>query len=262
MITSLYSGASGMTAQQLKLDTISNNLANADTTGFKRVRPEFVDLIYQYSTVAGTPVSNQTSMVPTGVYKGLGTRIAATNRIFSEGNLEETDNPLDVAISGDGFFQIQLQDGSMGYTRDGGIKLDPNGNMITNTGLPYLPQVTVPSDAIQLIIGSDGVVAAELFDKSVEVLGQFTLVKFINPSGLQAMGDNIFKATQASGDPQEGVANQDGFGALRQGYLEKSNVNAVREMVGMISSQRAYELNSRSIQTADDILRTVSGLKR
>ncbi len=261
MITSLYSGASGMTAQQLKLDTITNNLANADTTGYKKVRAEFVDLFYQNLKSAGTPVANQTSNHPTGVYKGLGTKIAATNRIFTEGNLLETGNPLDVAIAGDGFFQVQTQDGTTAYTRNGALRVE-NGILKTNTGLPLIPNIAVPVGAVSISFDTDGSVSVEQADGTVAVIGQIPLVRFANPSGLNAVGDSLYKVTAASGDPQEGIANQDGFGSIMQSFLEKSNVNAVREMVDMIAAQRAYELNSKSVQTSDDILRTVSGLKR
>jgi flagellar basal-body rod protein FlgG len=262
MITALYSGATGMTGQQQKLDTISNNLANTDTTGFKRVRTEFVDLFYQYAQNAGVPVLAQTSSLPSGVYTGLGSRVAATSRIFTEGNIEETGSQLDIAISGDGFMQVLMQDGSTAYTRDGALKLDNDGTIVLNTGYQIIPAITVPAEAVSIQISSDGTVAAVNADDTLEVLGQIPLVRFVNPTGLDAMGNNLYRATPASGDPQEGIANQDGFGYFVQGYLEKSNVNAVREMVNMITSQRAYELNSRSIQTADDMLRTVYGLKR
>ena len=263
MRTALYSGATGMTGQQHKLDTISNNLANTDTTGFKRVRTEFVDLFYQYSQNAGVPVLAQTSSLPSGVYTGLGSRVAATSRIFTEGNIEETGSQLDVAISGDGFMQVQLQDGTTAYTRDGAFKLDNEGVLVLNTGYPIINEtIIVPTEAVAIQVASDGTVAAVFADDTFEVLGQIQLVRFINPTGLDALGNNLYRATPASGEPQEGIANQDGFGSFVQGYLEKSNVNAVREMVSMITSQRAYELNSRSIQTADDMLRTVYGLKR
>lgn len=262
MITALYSGATGMTGQQQKLDTISNNLANTDTTGFKRVRTEFVDLFYQYSQNAGVPVASQTSTLPSGVYTGLGSKVAATSRVFTMGNIEETGNPLDVAISGDGFMQVQLQNGSIAYTRDGAFKVDSNGALMLNTGVPIIPAITVPLEAIAIQISQDGTFTAINADKTITVLGQIPLVRFVNPTGLDAIGDNLFQVTPASGDPQEGIANQDGFGAFKQGFLEKSNVNAVREMVNMITSQRAYELNSRSIQTADQMLTTVYGLKR
>jgi len=261
MITSLYSGASGMTAQQLKLDTVTNNLANVDTTGYKRVRTEFVDLFYQNIKAAGTPVANQTSNHPTGIYKGLGTKVAATNRIFTEGNLLETGNPLDTAIAGDGFFQVQMQDGTVAYTRNGALKVE-NGILKTNTGLSLLPNITVPAGSVSISIDLDGSVSVEQADGTQAVIGQIPLVRFANPSGLNAIGDSLFRPTAASGDPLEGIANQDGYGSIMQSYLEKSNVNAVREMVEMIATQRAYELNSRSIQTSDSILSTVASMKR
>ncbi|MCD6463715.1 MAG: flagellar basal-body rod protein FlgG [Thermotogae bacterium] len=261
MMVSLYSSATGMTAQQFKLDTISNNLANVDTTGYKRVRAEFQDLVYQYVKNAGTPTA-QTSQLPTGLYVGHGTKLAATTRIFTLGNLEETGNALDLAITGDGFFQVQLQDGRIAYTRDGAFKVDSTGRIVTSAGNPLVPNIVIPSTAVAINVSPDGIISAEMQDGTVETLGSITLVRFVNPAGLKSIGDNLFVSTPASGDPIEGTPNQDGFGAIQQGYLEKSNVDVVKEMVGMIIAQRAYDLNARAIQTADDMLRTVSTLKR
>ena len=261
MMPSLYTAATGMGAQQFKLDIISNNLANVDTNGYKRVRAEFNDLIYQYLKSAGIPVA-QNSLYPTGLYYGLGVRKAATSRIFTLGNMIETGNALDLAIGGDGFFQIQLQDGKIAYTRDGAFKIDSNGQIVTSNGNILVPNIIVPSNAVSINVSQDGMVSAELPDGTIQNLGNITLVKFVNPAGLKSIGNNLFLATAASGDPVEGTPNQDGFGPIHQGFLEKSNVDVVKEMVNMITAQRAYEFNARAIQTADDMLRTVAGLRR
>lgn len=261
MMVSLYSAATGMWAQQYKLDTVSNNLANVDTTSYKKLRAEFQDLVYQYYKNAGTPTA-QNSIIPTGIYVGHGVRLSATTRIFTIGNMEHTGNALDLAIAGDGFFQIQLQDGRTAYTRDGSFKIDSEGRIVTANGLTLIPNIVVPADAVAINVSPDGIVSAEMQDGTVQNLGTITLVRFVNPAGLKAIGDNLYVQTVASGDPIEGTPNQDGFGAIQQGYLEKSNVDVVKEMVDMIIAQRAYELNARTIQTADDMLRTVSTLKR
>ncbi|EKF50337.1 flagellar basal-body rod protein FlgG [Thermosipho africanus H17ap60334] len=261
MINGLYTAATGMWAQQFKLDTLSNNIANVDTAGYKKVKSEFQDLLYDYSKNAGAATA-QNSLHPTGLYVGHGTKLSATTRIFTQGNLERTGNSLDLAISGDGFFQIQLQDGRIAYTRDGQFKIDGNGRIITSNGNLLSPNIVVPQNAVSLSISPDGIVTAELQDGTLQNLGTITLVRFINPSGLKAIGDNLFLETPASGAPVEGTAGQDGFGSILQGYVEKSNVDIVKEMVDMISAMRAYELNSRTIQTADEMLRTASSMKR
>jgi len=261
MMISLYSAATGMSAQQFKLDTIANNLANVDTTGYKKIRAEFQDLVYQYIKNAGTPTAG-TSRLPTGLYVGHGVRLAATTRIFTLGNIEQTGNALDLAIAGDGFFQVQLQDGRIAYTRDGSFKVDSSGNIVTSNGLALVPNIVVPTNAVAINVSPDGIVSAELQDGTIQNLGTITLVRFVNPAGLKAIGDNLFLATASSGEPIEGTPGQDGFGSIRQGYLEKSNVDVVREMVDMITAQRAYEFNSRAIQTADEMLRTATTLKR
>ncbi|MFN3282840.1 MAG: flagellar basal-body rod protein FlgG [Pseudothermotoga sp.] len=261
MMVSLYSAATGMWAQQYKLDTVSNNLANVDTTSYKKVRAEFQDLVYQYYKNAGTPTAVN-STIPTGIYFGHGARLAATTKIFSLGNMEHTSNALDVAITGDGFFQIQLQDGRTAYTRDGSFKIDSNGTVVTANGLALIPNIVIPADAVAINISPDGIFSVEMQDGTIQNLGTVTLVRFVNPSGLKSIGDNLYVETTASGAPIEGTPNQDGFGALLQGYLEKSNVDVVKEMVDMITAQRAYELNARTIQTADNMLQTVSTLKR
>ncbi|QTA38671.1 flagellar basal-body rod protein FlgG [Thermosipho ferrireducens] len=261
MINGLYTAATGMWAQQFKLDTLSNNIANVDTAGYKKVKAEFQDLLYDYSKNAGAATA-QNSLHPTGLYVGHGTRLAATTRVFTQGNLENTGNSTDLAISGDGFFQIQLQDGRIAYTRDGQFKIDGNGRIITSNGHLLSPNMVIPQNAVAINVSPDGIVTAELQDGTIQNIGTITLVRFVNPSGLKAIGDNLFLETPASGAPIEGTPGQDGFGSLLQGYVEKSNVDIVKEMVDMISAMRAYELNSRTIQTADEMLRTASGLKR
>ncbi len=261
MTISLWSAATGMGAQQLRLDILANNLANVSTNGYKKVRADFEDLVYTNIKHAGTPVA-QGSQLPTGLFVGHGVRPAATERIFTLGNLQKTGNALDLAITGDGFFQVQLQDGRIAYTRDGAFKRDAEGRIVTSDGYLLVPSITIPADATDLMVADDGTVSVKLTTGEINTIGNITLVKFINPQGLEAMGKNLFLATAASGDPTEGTPGQDGFGAIQQGYLEKSNVDVVNEMVNMIACQRAYEMNSRTIQTADDMLRTAAGLKR
>jgi flagellar basal-body rod protein FlgG len=250
-----------MWAQQFKMDTVSNNIANVDTAGYKKVKAEFQDLIYSYSKNAGAATA-QNSTTPTGIYVGHGVRLAATTKLFTQGNIENTGNALDLAISGDGFFQIQLQDGRIAYTRDGQFKIDSEGRIVTANGLLLSPALVVPQNAVSLTVSPDGIVSVELPDGTIQQLGTITLTRFVNPAGLKSIGDNLYVATAASGEPIEGTAGQDGFGTIMQGYVEKSNVDVVKEMVDMISAMRAYEFNSRSIMTADQMLQTASNLRR
>ncbi len=261
MINSLYTAATGMWAQQFKMDTVSNNIANVDTAGYKKVKAEFQDLIYSYSKNAGAATA-QNSTTPTGIYVGHGVRLAATTKLFTQGNIENTGNALDLAISGDGFFQIQLQDGRIAYTRDGQFKIDSEGRIVTANGLLLSPALVVPQNAVSLTVSPDGIVSVELPDGTIQQLGTITLTRFVNPAGLKSIGDNLYVATAASGEPIEGTAGQDGFGTIMQGYVEKSNVDVVKEMVDMITAMRAYEFNSRSIMTADQMLQTASNLRR
>ncbi|HNY37064.1 MAG TPA: flagellar basal-body rod protein FlgG [Petrotogaceae bacterium] len=261
MLISLYSAATGMNAEQSRLDIIANNLSNVNTIGYKTVRAEFQDLLYQSMKEAGSPTA-QNSVLPTGLYVGHGTRFSSTNRIFTVGNIEETNHSLDVAIMGDGFFQIQLQDGRIGYTRDGAFKMDATGRIVTSNGLVLVPNIVVPENAMAISISPDGIVSAQLPDDTVENLGNITTVRFINPSGLKSIGSNLFLQSASSGAPIEGIPNQDGFGALQQSSIEKSNVDVVKEMVNMIVAQRSYDINSKTINSADEMLRTVAGLKR
>ncbi|PAF49284.1 flagellar basal-body rod protein FlgG [Helicobacter sp. 13S00401-1] len=262
MMRSLYTASTGMLAQQLQIDTTSNNIANVNTTGFKKQRAEFNDLFYQVMQYAGTSTS-ETTLSPTGIEVGVGVRPGAINRIFSQGSPKETDNNLDLAITGNGFFQVQLPDGTLAYTRSGNFKLDNAGNIVTSEGYLLEPQITVPADAKSVNIGTDGTVSVVAGNSGQSTnLGQIQLATFVNPAGLHGLGDNLYMNTTASGDPIVGVGGTDGVGQIRQGFLELSNVKLVSEMTDLITGQRAYEANSKSIQTADAMLQTVNGLKR
>jgi len=260
MNLSLYSAASGMDAQQYNLNTISNNIANVNTTGFKRSKAEFQDLLYQNTKSAGAD-AGAGNVTPTSVEMGNGSQIVSTTKIFTQGQLTETGGELDIAIQGDGFFEIQMNDGTSAYTRDGAFKVDGNGQVTTSTGLPVQNFPTIPSGTVRVSISGTGEVTT--YDGTNQSqAGTVQLVRFVNPGGLESMGGNLFSETDASGTPETGNIGQNGFGFLRQGYLEMSNVNVVQEMVNMIVAQRAYEINSKSIQTSDDMLRQIATLKR
>ncbi|WP_024750573.1 flagellar basal-body rod protein FlgG [Helicobacter pylori] len=262
MLRSLYSATSGMLAQQTHIDTTSNNIANVNTTGFKKSRADFNDLFYQAMQYAGTNTSN-TTLSPDGMEVGLGVRPSAITKMFSQGSPKETENNLDVAITGKGFFQVQLPDGTTAYTRSGNFKLDEQGNLVTSEGYLLIPQITLPEDTTQVNIGVDGTVSVtQGLQTTSNVIGQITLANFVNPAGLHSMGDNLFSITNASGDAIVGNPDSQGLGKLRQGFLELSNVRLVEEMTNLITAQRAYEANSKSIQTADAMLQTVNSLKR
>ncbi|KHL84241.1 flagellar basal body rod protein FlgG [Helicobacter pylori] len=262
MLRSLYSATSGMLAQQTHIDTTSNNIANVNTTGFKKSRADFNDLFYQAMQYAGTNTSN-TTLSPDGMEVGLGVRPSAITKMFSQGSPKETENNLDVAITGKGFFQVQLPDGTTAYTRSGNFKLDEQGNLVTSEGYLLIPQITLPEDTTQVNIGVDGTVSVtQGLQTTSNVIGQITLANFVNPAGLHSMGDNLFSITNASGDAIVGNPDSQGLGKLRQGFLELSNVRLVEEMTDLIIAQRAYEANSKSIQTADAMLQTVNSLKR
>ncbi len=262
MLRSLYSATSGMLAQQTHIDTTSNNIANVNTTGFKKSRADFNDLFYQAMQYAGTNTSN-TTLSPDGMEVGLGVRTSAITKMFSQGSPKETENNLDVAITGKGFFQVQLPDGTTAYTRSGNFKLDEQGNLVTSEGYLLIPQITLPEDTTQVNIGVDGTVSVtQGLQTTSNVIGQITLANFVNPAGLHSMGDNLFSITNASGDAIVGNPDSQGLGKLRQGFLELSNVRLVEEMTDLITAQRAYEANSKSIQTADAMLQTVNSLKR
>jgi len=260
MIRSLWIAKTGMEAQQTQLDTISNNLANVGTNGYKRAHVVFEDLMYQNLRQAGANNTEQTQ-VPTGLQVGLGVRPVATSRNFSQGGLQQTTNQLDVAVKGHGFFQITLPDGTTGYTRDGSFQVDQNGQMVTNNGLVLQPGITIPATAQSVTIGQDGTVSITLQGQTAtQTVGQIQLANFVNPAGLEPRGQNLYGETVASGTPTAGAAGTNGLGVLSQGYVETSNVNVVEELVAMIQTQRAYELNSKAIQTSDQMLQKLGQL--
>lgn len=260
MIRSLWIAKTGMEAQQTQLDTISHNLANVGSNGFKRGHVVFEDLIYQNLRQAGAASSDQTTL-PTGLQVGLGVRAAATSRNFSQGNLQQTSNNLDLAIKGNGFFQIQLPDGTTGYTRDGSLQVDGAGQLVTNNGYPVQPGITIPANAQSVTIAADGTVNVALPGQPTpQSIGQLALASFVNPAGLEPKGQNLWGETAASGTPNAGAPGSNGLGSLQQGYVETSNVNVVEELVAMIATQRAYELNSKAIQTSDQMLQKLGQL--
>ncbi len=254
MNRALWSSKTGLDAQQTRMGVIANNLANANTTGFKRDRAVFEDLIYQNVRQVGAS-SSQDTQLPSGLNVGTGVRVVATEKLFTQGGLTKTDNSLDVAIQGRGFFEILLPDGTSGYTRDGSFQLNSQGQIVTSSGFPLQPGFTVPPNAQSITIAADGTISVLTPGNSTpQQIGSIQLVDFINPSGLQAQGGNIYTETASSGSPQAGTAGQNGLGTLMQGSLETSNVNVVEELVGMIETQRAYELNSKAIASIDDML--------
>ena len=258
MIRSLWIAKTGMEAQQMQLDTISHNLSNVATNGYKRSHAVFEDLIYQNLRQSGANSTEQTQL-PTGLQLGLGVRPVATSRVFSQGNLQQTSNNLDLAIKGNGFFQIQMPDGTTNYTRDGSFQLDANGQIVTNNGYTLLPGITVPANATSLSIGQDGTVSATIPGTATpQNLGQLQLANFVNPAGLDPKGQNLFAETASSGAPTTGAPNANSLGALQQGFVETSNVNVVEELVQMIQTQRAYELNSKAVQTSDQMLQKLT----
>jgi flagellar basal-body rod protein FlgG len=262
MIRALYTAASGMNAQQANIDNVAHNLANVNTAGFKKSRVEFEDLVYQQIKAPGTPTS-QEGEAPIGLDAGLGARAVATARNFSAGNLRSTSAPLDLAIEGQGFFQLALPGGETGYTRAGAFHLNGQGQLVTAEGLQLQPQISIPANAITVSVSKDGIVSATVAGQTdPQQLGTIELAMFQNAAGLQARGGNIFVATIASGDPTTGVPGSEGLGTIAQGFLEDSNVSVVEEMVNMILGQRAYEANSRVIRAADEMLQQVNSLSR
>ncbi len=254
MHAALYVAKTGLSAQDTQLTTVSNNLANASTVGFKRDRAVFEDLLYQVNRQPGAQSTEETTL-PSGLQLGTGVRVVGTQKQFTEGNMQVTEQSLDVAIDGRGFLQVLQPDGTMGYTRNGQLHLSAEGELVTANGLLIQPGINIPQDAQSVTIGTDGTVSARLAgDAQPQVLGNIQLVDFVNPAGLEAMGGNLFRETGASGNPVEGVPGQDGMGQLMQGMLESSNVDIVEEMVNMISTQRAYEMNSKVVSTADQML--------
>jgi flagellar basal-body rod protein FlgG len=252
-----------MIAQQTNLDVVSHNLANVNTTGYKRKRADFQDLLYQIDRQPGTP-ADPDSTIPTGVQVGLGTRVIGTPTFMTEGNLQVTDNPLDWAIAGgQGYFQIVMQDGNIAYTRAGAWQVDGDGQVVSHDGLLLEPAIIIPEDAVEIMLSNDGTISVKLAGQTeTQDLGQLELARFVNPAGLLSIGSNLFLETDASGAPIVGAPGADGLSEVRQGLLEMSNVEVVDEMVGMIIAQRAYEANSKGVQTADDLLRIANGLKR
>ncbi len=258
----LYIAASGMAAQERNVEVISNNIANMRTTGFKRQRAEFQDLIYQTFRRAGSLTSDAGTQVPAGIEIGSGVKTATTSRIMSQGSVEPTEKEMDLAIRGEGFFSVTLPDGRTGYTRDGAFQRDSTGQMVTIDGYQVDPGIVIPSSARAISISDDGIVQAYLEnDASPTQLGQLQLTNFVNKAGLESIGNNLFVATDASGDPQSGVPNAAGFGGVLQGYLELSNVNAVTEIADLIAAQRAYEMNSRIVSGVDEMMSAVSQLR-
>ena len=262
MVRSLFTAATGMIAQQTQVDVTSHNIANVNTMGYKKNRAEFADLMYQVMSYAGTPTSTTTTH-PTGIEVGLGVRPQAITKIHSQGYFKETGNNLDMVIAGNGFFQVQMPDGTTAYTRNGAWKLDSDGNIVNDDGLQLVPNITIPADATQISIGIDGTVSVlQPGAQEMQQVGQIEIVNFINPAGLHSSGDNLFLETGASGAPIIGIAGQDGLGQIKQGFVEMSNVQLVEEMTELITGQRAYEANSKAITTSDAMLHTTNELKR
>lgn len=262
MMQSLYTASTGMLGMQTQIDTTANNIANVNTIGFKKSRAEFADLMYQTMEYAGTSTSDTTKS-PTGIETGLGVRSTAINKIFSEGSLKQTDNQLDLAITGRGFFKMELPDGTQVYSRNGAFKLDDNGTIVNSDGYKLVPEIVVPTDAVNISIGSDGTVTViQAGQTQATQIGQITTTNFINPAGLHSLGDNLYVETDSSGQPVEGTPGTDGLGNLRQGFVELSNVELVVELTDLITGQRAYDSNSKIITTSDEMLQTVNNLKR
>ncbi len=259
MIRALYSAASGMNAQQDNLDVISNNLANVNTTGYKKTKIEFEDLLYETQRAAGTD-QGAGNELPTGIQVGHGSQVVATQKIFTTGELSNTGEQLDVAVQGDGFFEVQLPDGTLAYTRDGGFKTDSNGRIVTSNGLPVQGFQAVPAGTTNISISSNGEVTYTKPGGTTNF--QVQIARFPNEAGLSSMGGNLYQQTAASGDPELGTPSESGFGSLAQGYLELSNVTVVEEMVNMIEAQRAYEVNAKAVQAADEMMQMGNNLRR
>jgi len=258
MEPALWIAKTGLDAQQTRMAVVSNNLANVNTTGFKRGRASFEDLLYQTVRQPGAS-SSQNSELPSGLMLGTGVRVVSTEKEFGQGNLVQTGNPLDVAIQGRGFFEILMPDGSLAYTRDGSFEMNSQGQLVTSSGYELQPGITVPAETQSVTIGSDGTVTAQVAGSSTpQQLGTVQLSDFLNPLGLQPIGENLFKETLSSGTPQQGTPGLTGLGTLVQNSLESSNVNVVEELVNMIETQRSYEMNSKAISTVDQMLQFVS----
>lgn len=262
MIKAMRTAASGMSAQQMNVDNIANNLANVNTTGFKKSKIEFQDILYQNYRRPGTATATGLT-TPSGLAIGYGTKASATVRSYSNGDLQLTGNPLDISIEGDGFFQVRQADGTTAYTRDGAFKLSADGRIVSSDGYYLLPEITIPEDSVAISIGRDGTIEVQQSGQDAPTqIGQIELARFINPAGLSAIGRNLLVQTSASGAPLTNTPGLGGVGEVNQGYLEISNVSVVDEMVNMIVAQRAYEMNSKAIQTADDMSSIANNLKR
>jgi flagellar basal-body rod protein FlgG len=261
MNRSLYIAATGMNAQQAQMDVISNNLANVGTNGFKGSRAVFEDLLYQTTRQPGANSTQQTELA-SGVQLGTGVQQVATERLYTQGNLQQTGNSKDVAINGNGFFQVQMPDGTIAYTRDGSFQQDQQGRLVTSNGFPLIPAITVPQNATSLTIGQDGTVSITQGNSTNTVnIGAIQLATFINPAGLDSIGQNLVQETQSSGAPNVGQPALNGIGSLQQGFVETSNVNVVQELVNMIQTQRSYEINSKAVTTSDQMLQTLSQMQ-
>ncbi len=262
MVRSLWTAATGMQAQQMNIDNMSNNLSNVNTHGFKKGRILFQDLLYQDIKAAGAVTAAGINH-PSGIQMGMGVATVAIQKIHSQGNYENTYNQLDLTIEGDGYFQITLPDGNIGYIRSGAFSIDANGDVVSPEGYLLEPGINIPDNALSVSVSNDGIFSVKLPGENEETeLGQIEIARFVNPTGLSSIGENVYLATGASGAAQVGIPSEDGFGKIRQGFLETSNVVMVNEMVNMITGQRAYEMNSKAIQTSDEMLQTVAGLKR
>ncbi len=258
----MFIAATGMEAQKLNIDVISNNLANVNTNGFKKSRADFQELLYQDMKTAGAESAGGNE-IPTGIQVGLGVKPAAVQKIFKQGDFVSTENPLDLVIEGNGFFQITMPEGDTGYTRSGSFKLDSTGRIVNSDGYPLEPAITIPSDTQELTIAADGTVSAlQPGSTTATSIGQIEIAQFINPGGLKALGKNLFSESGSSGTAATANPGSDGLGTINQGFLELSNVNIVEEMVNMIVSQRAYELNSKVVSTSDEMMRMANSLKR
>lgn len=262
MMRSLWTAASGMNTQTQNINVIANNLANVNTTGFKKSRADFQDLMYQTVQNPGSPSTNA-AQIPVGIQFGMGSKLAAVGKQFTPGDFSNTGNSLDMAIEGDGFFQVQMPDGSTAYSRAGAFKMDSNGRVVTSDGYPMLPEIVIPSNSSKITIGTDGTVSAvQAGQSTASTVGNIQLANFTNPAGLSSSGRNLYQQTDASGNATTGTPGQTGLGTISQGFLEMSNVNVAEEMVNMIIGQRAYEANSKAITTSDEMLQLANNLKR
>ena len=261
MIRSLWIAKTGLDAQQTQLDVISNNLANVSTNGFKRSRAVFEDLLYQNLRQPGAQSSQQTT-IPSGLMLGTGVRPISTEHLFTQGTLSQSDNPLDLGINGQGFFQIQMPDGTLAYTRDGSFQKDSNGQIVTSSGYPLSPAITIPANAVSMTIGRDGIVSIIQSGSSTPTqVGTIQLATFVNPGGLQSTGENLYVETASSGTPTPNTPGTNGAGLVQEGFTENSNVNVAEELVSMIQTQRAYELNSKAISTSDQMLAALTQIQ-